>query len=129
MQNDDMVSSQDKKLAHKYRFIREKIIKNYERACKYLKGAKITVAILFLIYTAISCYIGYRNGDVMGLLCSWVILIFINVFVFMLLDYFKYLVADKVIPYLNNDDELEYGQYDIFIDRDDLLEEEEEEED
>lgn len=51
-------------------------------------------------------------------------MIFVLVFVFILLDYFKYLIADKVIPYLNNEDELEYGEYDIFIERDDLLVEE-----
>lgn len=115
----------NEKLAKKYSFIRDKIIKNYEKGCKYLKNAKIIVAVLFVIYTVICFIIGYNNGDIMNTLIPWVIMIFVLVFVFILLDYFKYLIADKVIPYLNNEDELEYGEYDIFIERDDLLVEEE----
>ena len=43
-------------------------------------------------------------------------------------DYCKYLVKSKVIPYLEDDDKLEFGEYEIFMDDDELQEEEDEEE-
>lgn len=120
--------TQEEKLSIKYKFIRDKIIEHYKRGCKYLVIAKITIAFLFIIYTLIACVLGRKTGDTMLWLIQWVVLIFINVFLFLILDYAKYLIDDKLIPYLMNDDQLEYGEYDIFIDRDDLLEFEEEKE-
>lgn len=120
--------TQEEKLSIKYKYIREKMIEHYNRGCKYLKIAKIIIAVLFVLYTVLCCVFGRTSGDIMGWLVQWVILIFINVFLFLVLDYVKYLVEDKLIPYLKNDDQLEYGEYDIFVDRDDLLEFEEEEE-
>lgn len=120
--------SSDEKLAIKYRFIREKIINHYERGCKYLAIAKIIIAALFVGYTILCCLLGRTTGDTMGWLVQWVILIFINVFLFLVVDYVKYLIDDKLIPYLQDDDQLEYGEYDIFVDRDDLIEFDEEEE-
>lgn len=126
---DNEYLSEDEKLAIKYRFIRKKIIRHYRRGCKYLNIAKIVIAVLFVIYTILCCIFGRTSSDTMTWLIQWVILIFLNVFLFMILDYTKYLIEDKLIPYLKNDDQLEYGEYDIFIDRDDLIEHEEEEDD
>ena len=120
--------TQDEKLAIKYKFIRDKIITHYKRGCKYLNISKIVVAVLFVLYTVLCCVLGRTTGDTMGWLVQWIILIFINVFLYMILDYVKYLIDDKLIPYLQNDDQLDYGEYDIFVDRDDLIEFEEEEE-
>lgn len=64
----------------------------------------------------------------MAWLIQWILIIFFNVFLFLILDYVKYLIDDKVIPFLNDDDQLDYGKYDIFIERDDLVIEEEDEE-
>ena len=41
-------------------------------------------------------------------------LLFLIVFVFLAADYARYLLEDKVIPYLEDDEALEYGEYDIF---------------
>ena len=45
-----------------------------------------------------------------------------NIAVFVPADYAKYLITSKVIPYLNDDDRVEFGEYDIFAE--DLDEEE-----
>lgn len=120
--------SRDKKLAIKYEFIRQKIIEQYIRGCKYLKIAKLVITGLFIIYTVIACLLGRTTGDIMGWLIQWVIIIFLNVFLFLIVDYAKYLIDDKVISFLNDEDMLDYGEYDIFIERDDLIVEEEEDE-
>ena len=57
----------------------------------------------------------------------WVVIIFVAVTVFTITDYCKYLVKDKVIPYLLDDDQLEFGEYDIFKDDDDEEEEDSDE--
>ena len=64
----------------------------------------------------------------MGPLALWIILLFLIVFVFLAADYARYLLEDKVIPYLEDDEALEYGEYDIFKE-DDEDEGEEQEDD
>lgn len=118
----------DQKLAIKYKFIRQKLIEQYIRGCKYLKIAKIVVAIFFVIFTIVMFLLGKRTGDTMAWLMQWIFMIFFNVFTFLLIDYAKYLIDDKVIPFLNDDNQLDYGKYDLFIERDDLIIDEEEEE-
>lgn len=56
----------------------------------------------------------------------WIILIFVLVNIFLITDYCKYLVKSKVIPYLEDDNQIEFGEYSIFSDDD---EEEEDEDD
>lgn len=126
--NEKKVLSRDEKLAIKYVFIRKKLIEQYNRGCKYLKIAKVIIAILFVGFTIIGCLLFHKTGDIMAWLIQWIFIIFFNVFLFLLIDYAKYLIDDKVIPFLNDDDQLDYGKYDIFVERDDLLTEDEDEE-
>ncbi len=125
-QNEEL--THDQKLAIKYEFIRKKLIEQYTRGCKYLKIAKVVVAVLFVLFTIVACLLGSKTGDIMAWLIQWIMIIFFNVFLFLILDYVKYLIDDKVIPFLNDDDQLDYGKYDIFIERDDLIVDEEDEE-
>lgn len=127
-ENEEIELTHDQKLAIKYKFIRQKLIEQYIRGCKYLKIAKIVVAVLFVLFTIVACLLGKQTGDVMAWLIQWIMIIFFNVFLFLIIDYAKYLIDDKVIPFLNDDDQLDYGKYDIFIERDDLLSDEEEDE-
>ena len=46
----------------------------------------------------------------------WIILIFVLVNIFLITDYCKYLVKSKVIPYLEDDNQIEFGEYSIFSD-------------
>ena len=68
------------------------------------------------------------SNDKTAWLIWWVVIIFVAVAVFTITDYCKYLVKDKVIPYLLDDDQLEFGEYDIFKDDDEEDNEEEEDE-
>lgn len=116
------------KLAYKYKFLREKIIESYRRGCKILNIVKIIFSVIFVIFSFIVASSVKDSSDKTAWLIWWVVIIFVAVAVFTITDYCKYLVKDKVIPYLLDDDQLEFGEYDIFKDDDDEDNEEEEDE-
>lgn len=111
------------KLAYKYKFLREKIIESYRRGCKILNIVKIVFSVIFVIFSLIVASAIRDSSDKTVWLIWWVVIIFVAVTVFTITDYCKYLVKDKVIPYLLDDDQLEFGEYDIFKDDDDEEEE------
>lgn len=114
----------NEKLAYKYKFLREKIIESYRRGCKILDTVKIIFAVIFVLFTIIAVNVCQNNQDKSVWLICWVLLIFLDVNIFIITDYCKYLVKTKVIPYLEDDDRLEFGEYEIFMDDDDLEDEE-----
>ena len=122
--SEESALSKDEKIIKKYGFLKEKIILHYHKGCKILKVAKITVTVLFLLFTLVAVIISNRTGEHLAWLSAWIILIFVNIAVFVPADYAKYLMASKVIPYLNDDDRVTFGEYDIFAE--DLDEEDEE---
>ena len=114
------------KLASNYKFRREKIIESYRRGCKILNIVKIIFSVIFVIFSLIVASSVKDSNDKTAWLIWWVVIIFVAVAVFTITDYCKYLVKDKVIPYLLDDDQLEFGEYDIFKDDDEEDNEEEE---
>ena len=122
--SEESALSKDEKIIKKYGFLKEKIILHYHKGCKILKVAKITVTVLFLLFTLAAVIISNRTGEHLAWLSAWIILIFVNIAVFVPADYAKYLIASKVIPYINDDDRVTFGEYDIFAE--DLDEEDEE---
>ena len=115
------------KLAYKYKFLREKIIDSYRRGCKILNIVKIVFSVIFVIFSLFVASAIRDSSDKTVWLIWWVVIIFVAVTVFTITDYCKYLVKDKVIPYLLDDDQLEFGEYDIFKDDDDEEEEDSDE--
>lgn len=115
------------KLAYKYKFLREKIIESYRRGCKILNIVKIVFSVIFVIFSLIVASAIRDSSDKTVWLIWWVVIIFVAVTVFTITDYCKYLVKDKVIPYLLDDDQLDFGEYDIFKDDDDEEEEDSDE--
>ena len=113
----------------KYKFIREKIIFHFNRGCRILKISKIVVAVLYVIFAIIGIAVSHRTKHEMQWLLIFILLIFLNVAVFVITDYCRYLIESKVIPYLENDDEIEFGEYDIFLEDIDGESEDDEEED
>lgn len=116
----------DERMAIKYKFIRDKILFHFERGEKILKISKIVAAVIFLIYTAIGVTVSHRTSHELQWLQMWILFIFLNVAVFVIADYCKYLVESKVIPYLKDDNQIEFGEYDIFLEDIDGDDEEEE---
>ena len=115
------------KLAYKYKFLREKIIESYRRGCKILNIVKIVFSVIFVIFSLFVASAIRDSSDKTVWLIWWVVIIFVAVTVFTITDYCKYLVKDKVIPYLLDDDQLEFGEYDIFKDDNDEEEEDSDE--
>ena len=120
--------AETQRYAAKYLFLREKLLKNYEKGKKIYRAAKLITAALFIALTLTGAAVGRHTGRPMGPLALWIILLFLIVFVFLAADYARYLLEDKVIPYLEDDEALEYGEYDIFKE-DDEDEGEEQEDD
>ena len=110
-----MALSDDERMAIKYRFLRDKIIFNFNKGKRSLKITKIVSTAIFILFTLIGIYVSHRTGHEIQWLQAWIILIFINVALSVIADYSKYLIESKVIPYLENDEEIEFGEYDIFI--------------
>ena len=115
--------------AAKYLFLREKLLKNYQKGKRIYRTVKIVTAALFIAFTLAAALLGRRTGQPMGPLVCWILLLFLIVFLFVAADYAKYLLEDKVIPYLEDDEALEYGEYDIFKEDDDEAVEREDDED
>ena len=105
----------NEKIALKYCFLRDKIIFYFKRGKKILRITKIVTAVIFLLFTVIGIAAGQKTGQELLWLQLWILLIFLDVTVFVIADYNKYLIESKVIPYLNDDDQIEFGEYDIFI--------------
>ena len=79
----------NEKIVKKYKLLREKIIKNYDRGCRYIKISKYVVAAAFIIFTLIGIAVCNRTGERMGWLVLWIVVIFLNVIVFTITDYAK----------------------------------------
>lgn len=122
--------AETQRYAAKYLFLREKLLNNYEKGKKIYLAAKLITAALFIALTLVGAAVGRHTGRPMGPLVVWIVLLFLIVFVFLAADYARYLLEDKVIPYLEDDEALEYGEYDIFKedDEDETQEQEDDEE-
>ena len=118
----------EQRVQQKYRFLKEKIILHYQKGCRILKISKITVAVLFVIFSIVAAILSNRSGTRLEWLTVWIIVIFLNIAVFVPAEYAKYLISSKVIPYLEDEERIEFGEYDIFREDDDEDEEENEEE-
>ncbi len=121
--------SDDERLAYKYKFLRDKIIYNFDKGSRILKITKIIATVIFLIFTVCGIAISHKTHHEVQWLQAWIILIFLNIIIFVIADYSKYLVESKVIPYLKDDKQLEFGEYDIFLEDIDGENDEEEEKD
>ena len=119
--------SENERIAIKYKFLRDKILFHFERGSRYLLISKIVAAVIFLAYTVIGIIVSHRTSHQLQWLQMWILFIFVNVTVFVIADYAKYLIESKVVPYLKDDDQVEFGEYDIFLEDIDGESEEDEE--
>lgn len=122
-------NSENKKdlIVQKYILLREKIIQSYIKGNKILNTVKIVTAILFFIFTIIVILLSNRPDSNKGSwLILWIFVILFDIAIFLTTDYCKQLVKTKVIPYLQNDEQIEFGKYSVFGEDDDEDEEDEE---
>ena len=125
--NEVILLDENEKIVRKYKLLRHKIMVHYHRGCIYLNITKIVAAIAFLLFTLIGISVSQRTGNLMAWLLWWVIIIILNCVIFIITDYCKYLMKTKVIPYLQDDDRLDFGEYDLFTEEDAEEEKEDEE--
>ena len=117
-------SAVNEKIAVKYCFLRDKIFFYFKRGKQILKISKIVAAVFFLLFTVVGIAVGQRTGHELLWLQLWILLIFLDVAIFVIADYNRYLIESKVIPYLKDDDCVEFGEYDIFLEDEEEDEEE-----
>ena len=107
--------TENERIAIKYKFLRDKILYHFERGSRYLRISKIVATVIFLAYTVIGIIASHRTSHGLQWLTMWIIFIFVNITVFVIADYAKYLIESKVVPYLKDDEQIEFGEYDIFL--------------
>lgn len=110
--------------AQKYELLRQKLTENYQRGCRYLRAAKITSAVLFVLFTAVGVYVSGKTGAYMLWLVLWIVLIFLNVAVFTAAEYCKHQMQTRVIPFLENDAQTEFPENEILSEEEPESEEE-----
>ncbi len=118
----------EENIVMKYKFVKEKIIFHYNRGCRFLNISKIVTAVLFILFTLMAIAVSHRTGHGLQWLQAWILVIYLDITVFVIADYSKYLIESKVIPYLEDDNQVEFGEYDIFLEDIDNEDEDEEEE-
>ena len=117
------------KLAHKYKYLREKIIESYRKGCRILDISKIVFTFAFLVFTFFCVTTVKDTSDKTAWLMLWIIIILIAVNIFLITDYCRYLMKNQVIPYLMDDDCLDFNEYLVFTDNDDEEDDEDDGED
>lgn len=123
---DSSGEEQTRLFAEKYLFLRKKIITNYEKGKRKYRNAKIFACALFLFCTVCAIITGRNTGEPMAPLLIWLALLFLLVFIFVTADYIRYLMEERVIPFLNDDTAVDYEEYDIFNEDEEEVPEEQE---
>lgn len=97
-------------IAEKYFTLSEKLLSRGNRYIKIvniLKGISIAV---FLAFTGFALYMGSSHGSKMLWFSIWISLIFLLVFVFLVLDYFKNVFLKNLTSFLEDVEETEFTE-------------------
>lgn len=100
----------DKTIVRKYYYFCDEMHRIYQKSTRAVLACKIITAIMFLIVTGVLIFAGNRFGDKMLWFSIWVLLIFIDVAVFIAVDYFSDSIKNKVLPYLDDIETLSFRQ-------------------
>lgn len=115
----------DKTVVRKYYYFCDAMHSVYKKARRTILACKIITAILFLCLTGILIHAGNRFGDKMLWFSIWVLVIFINIAIFIIVDYFSDSIKKKALPYLDDIETLSFAQN---IEDDETTSEEDEDE-
>lgn len=100
-------------IAKKYFVLCEKLL---SRGSKYIKIVNVLKAVstaAFLMFTVFALYMGHSHGSKMLWFSIWIVLIFLLVFVFLVLDYFKNVFLKNLMCFLENAEETEFKEIDF----------------
>lgn len=100
----------DKTIVRKYYFFSDKMHEIFTKSIRTVTACKIICAIVFFVLTGIFIYAGNNYGDKMLWFSIWVLLIFINVTIFMIVDYFIDSIKNKALPYLDDIEKLSFAE-------------------
>lgn len=114
----------EKLITQKYFLLCDELHKRYNRGCRIIRICKIIAAALFLLFSAAAVFFGNQSGNKMLWLSIWILIIFIYVGAFVIADYCRNLMSEKVISYLDNIEQIDFGK-----DEEEYDEEDEEDED
>lgn len=96
-------------IVQKYFLLCDEIHKRYSRGKKILMLLKIISAVVFVLYSFAAIMITQNGGNKMLWLTVWILLIFLDVGFFMVLDYCSTLFVEKIFPYLDNPEIIDFG--------------------
>ena len=118
----------DAALAEKYRVLRDLMLTRHTRHSRYYRIGQLAVAVGFTVLSVLLALLGAATGRPMPPLIIWIVLLFLIVFVFVILERRMHVMETKIIPFLTDDAQATLDLYDPWED-DGEEEEPEEEED
>lgn len=100
----------DETILKKFFILSDALHKKYEKGCRIINALKISAAGLFLVFTVIAAAAGKSTGSKMLWLSIWILVIFILIGAFIIADYLKNLMSQKVLPFLDNTEIMDFGK-------------------
>lgn len=97
-------------IAKKYFILSEKLLL---KGKKYIDTVNILEAIsiaFFIMYTGFGVYMGHSHGSKMLWFSIWIVLLFIFVFTFLILDYFKNAFLGNLTVFIEKVEETEFKE-------------------
>ncbi|MDE6124318.1 MAG: hypothetical protein K2G22_03705 [Eubacterium sp.] len=96
-------------IVRKFYILSDVLQEKINRYNKVLKISKIVIAVLFLIFTVAAVIAGNHYGSKMLWFSFWIVFIFIDVFVFLIADYFKNVVFKRFMRFINNAEVMDFN--------------------
>lgn len=100
-------------IAKKYFVLCEKLLSKGSMYIKIVNVLKAVSIAAFLLFTVFALYMGHSHGSKMLWLSIWIVFIFLLVFVFLVLDYFRNVFLKNLICFLENAEETEFKEIDF----------------
>ncbi len=118
----------DAVLAEKYRVLQKLILARHKQNSRYYHNGKLAVAVGFAVLSVLLALLGAATGRPITPLIIWIVLLFLIVFVFVILERRMHVMDTKVVPFLTDDAQTTLDLYDPWEDDGEEEETEEEEE-
>lgn len=99
----------EKLITQKYFLLCDELHKRCTRAFTIIFWLKVITFAVFIAFSVVAIICGTKFGSKMLWLSFWIVLIFVDVGFFLVADYCKSLIVEKVLPYLDNVEQIDFG--------------------
>lgn len=99
----------EKLITQKYFLLCDELHKRCARGFRIIFWLKVIAFVVFIAFSIVAIICGTKFGSKMLWLSFWIVFIFLDVGFFLVADYCKSLVVEKVLPYLDNVEQIDFG--------------------